>query len=272
MNGLAAVFVGRVLLVSLAVSAPGESRSGSDGPDPTAVSQEPEGCRAVPVPAVTVVSTASLVTDTARSTLRRMLYDWIDSVRTLEFQLASDLRARDRDTASVPATLPETLQTTRAHLQRVLDAIVFTTDWGADELREARRRFPGSTLFARYQADLASYQGRIDAALASYDQLLRQMPGNAPILCARGRVLERLGRFDDGRRSYVRALDIAPDSRQIFDRLLDVSIRTGRVMLLREQLERLQLIYPKLTHLEDWSARTRTHLPQERPADSIRRR
>ena len=258
--------------MSLGVSAPGATQPGVNGPNHVVVAQEPEGCRAVPVPAVIIESTPSLATDSARSALRRMLYDWIDSVRTLEFQLASDLRARDRDTASVPATLPETFQTTRAHLQRVLDAIVFNTDWGAGELQEARRRFPRSTLFERYQADLASYQGHVDAALAAYEQLLGKMPRNASLLCARGRMLERFGRFDDGRRSYVRALDVAPDSQEIFDRLFDVSIRTDKVLSLLEQLERLQQIYPKLTHLQEWSAQVRARLPAQQPTDSTRRR
>ncbi len=275
MNGAAAVLIGRGLLLGLVLSAPSV-----DGANHTALAQEPEGCRAVPAPAArdteheaaVIASTASLSTDSARAVRSRTLYLWIDSVRTIELQFAAELREPIRDTAALSALPRDALQGARTHLQYVLDKIVFDAEWGASELQKARLRFPGSTLLERYEADLASHQGEVGSALVAYERLLGKAPRNASTLCARGRVLERLGRFDDSRHSYIRALDIAPLSREIFERLLDVSIRTGDVASLLEQLDRLQQLYPKLTHLQEWQAQARARSPAERPTDSLRRR
>jgi tetratricopeptide (TPR) repeat protein len=98
------------------------------------------------------------------------------------------------------------------------------------------------------------------------------VPRDASTLCARGRMLERLGRFDDGRQSYMRALDVSPLSRDIFNRLLDVSERTGTVPSLLEQIGRLRQLYPKLTHLEEWHERVKTRLPGQRPTETGARR
>lgn len=54
-------------------------------------------------------------------------------------------------------------------------------------------------------------QGKLDAALASYDRALRLRPDFPEALSNRGSTLERLGRFEDALASYDRALALRPD-------------------------------------------------------------
>jgi tetratricopeptide (TPR) repeat protein len=132
----------------------------------------------------------------------------------------------------------------RRDLVALLDTIVLRTAWGADELRDLRRRYPASSVFLRYEAALASRDGRFGDALAAYDRLLSQRPADAALLRLRGDALVQLGRSEGAAAAYTRAFELEPTDTAGFGALLRLRREDGTLPQLLEQVRRLRLLHP----------------------------
>lgn len=124
-------------------------------------------------------------------------------------------RGKDRGPAAAPKRLEG------AALERAVDAPLRTSyealqrgdSARAEEvLRDAIRRFGRHPrLFANLMAAI-EHQGRPEDALRVADAAVETFPGDASLWNTRGAVLKFLGRLDEARSSFARALELAPAS------------------------------------------------------------
>src|SRR5690348_9262535 len=70
-------------------------------------------------------------------------------------------------------------------------------------------------------------QGQLGMALAAYDALLAQSPGNADVLLARGIVYGRLQRWDKAEADLKAAAAAAPDYADVWSALGNVYLWSG---------------------------------------------
>jgi Flp pilus assembly protein TadD len=189
--------------------------------------------------------TAPADADSARAALRQLLLQAIARLETSEMSLLDANAPADRAAdAAEHEVAADDVMAARRDLVALLDTIVLRTAWGADELRNLRRRYPASSVFLRYEAALASRDGRFGDALAAWDRLLSQRPADAALLRLRGDALVQLGRTEGAAAAYTRAFELEPTDTAGFGALLRLRREDGTLPQLLEQVRRLRLLHP----------------------------
>jgi tetratricopeptide (TPR) repeat protein len=207
--------------------------------------------------------TAPADADSARAALRQLLLQAIARLEASEMSLldanapadsAAAQRAADAAQHPAPAqraadaaeheVAANDVMAARRDLVALLDTIVLRTAWGADELRNLRRRYPASSVFLRYEAALAARDGRFGDALAAWDRLLSQRPADAALLRLRGDALLQLGHGEGAAAAYTRAFELEPTDTAGFGALLRLRREDGTLPQLLEQVRRLRLLHP----------------------------
>jgi len=74
------------------------------------------------------------------------------------------------------------------------------------------------------RADILSRLGRLDQALARYDEVLARFPGSYQAFNNKGHILERQGKLEEARRCYEQGLRIAPDNQILAENLTRLSV------------------------------------------------
>lgn len=112
------------------------------------------------------------------------------------------------------------------------------------ESRRARSRFPDDARMALAIALCHEDQGCLQDALAQYDRALQLAPNFEDALHNRGRLLARLGRFDDAEANQRRHVAVNPVSARAHSGLADALLGLGRFVEALEALDRLERIAP----------------------------
>lgn len=184
--------------------------------------------------------------DSATLLLRRALWRGMDALQGLELLTAQAVSgAVGPRSAARARPLLDRRERMLAQVRAALDTAVLQTAWGEQELASLRVAYPQSTLLDRYEARLASRQGRDSLALARYEALLRRDPTDSELQRARGLVLERGGAGREAAAAYARALELDPESDSTFRALVRLRQASGTLDQLLAQIRRLRIARPE---------------------------
>lgn len=191
--------------------------------------------------------------ESARRALSGALWQAIAAVERSEFALAQSLDdPNPNGDSEADRALYEQINDDRLLLVALLDTVILKTAWGADELDQLRRRYPGSPLFLRYEAQLNRQRGDHEAALDAFTRLLDQQPSDADLHAERARELEALGRMSEAIRAFTRAFDLEPENVEIFRALVRLREEAGTLPTLLEQVKRLRILYSDISALTEY--------------------
>lgn len=203
-------------------------------------------------------TTAYQVTDTAAADsarlyddLRRALADLADAELAIASRLDNEPTERGRPQRQIPAAEHERRAAAVTRARALLDTAVLERPWGHAALDRLRYEYPVSVLLDRYDAVLAMRDGRLDAALARYEALLRRSPADVELQRGRGAALERLGRPADAIAAYERALELSPEDTATYPALLGLHAQRATVDELLAQVRRLRVRLPDSAPLRD---------------------
>lgn len=203
-----------------------------------------------PIPPLQVLHLSRVPPDSGRSLL--LLAEW-RGIAALE-------RGSDR---AEGATVDSVLRV-------VLDTVVFATDWGPGELTRLLDAHPHQPLLERYAALLAARGGHDSVALARYDELVRERPADAEVQEGRAAVLEVMGRVDEARDGFSRALDLDPEDTVAFRALVGLD-EPGHLEDLLGQIRRLRTRLPRSHPLGEREVEVLQRLGRLEEAQSVAR-
>lgn len=203
-----------------------------------------------PWPALALVRRTS--GDEQRTWARRALWRGLEALAgseqrvlgALEGGVSVDALARARPDL-------QTREALIAALEPLVDSLAADEAWGAEEIAEALRAWRGSPVLQRAQARAAMRQGRAARGVALYEQILRQLPGDAALRIEAGRAFATVGRRDEARALIAVALDYEPEQEAPFRALLEVDRSPEALAALERQVVRLRLRLPGSVTLAD---------------------
>lgn len=187
--------------------------------------------------------------EAARIALTEALLEAVREVGSAELMLARSLESGDSVQADVQRELATKTAEARELLVALMDTIVFETEWGAAELERLRRRYPTSSFFLRYEAELRKRGGDLEGALTIVERLLGMRSTVAELQRERAELLEELGRMEEAIGAFARALELEPGDEESFRALVRLRQENGTLPALLEQIERLRTIHPEITEL-----------------------
>lgn len=185
----------------------------------------------------------------ARIALAEALWEAVREVGAAELMLARSLEAGDSIQAEVQRELTARTVEARELLVALMDTIVFETEWGGAELERLRRRYPTSSFFLRYEAEVRKRGDDLEGALSIVDRLLGMRPTVAELQREKAGLLEALGRAEAAIAAHTRALELEPGNEESFRALVRLRQENGTLPALLEQIERLRTIHPEILEL-----------------------
>jgi tetratricopeptide (TPR) repeat protein len=133
---------------------------------------------------------------------------------------------------------------------------------------EMVRRFGDRGYPRASRAHLHAQAGRHLAALADYEVLLQQRPGDARTWFNMGFVLEVLGRWDEALAAFVRATELSPELDRAWYGQGLVLIRLQRFDEAVAALKRNTELQPMSPH--GWYQLARIHVDRQRPDEAAK--
>lgn len=111
-----------------------------------------------------------------------------------------------------------------------VDALILAKDWerALDEVRAARRRFPGNVEMATQEATILRERGDLQGALAILDELRRQSPRDVDVLLGVAGFHQRARRLPDAEAALREARELEPQSLRTLFQLGAVLERQSR--------------------------------------------